>query len=114
MASRPITEQIGHRFLSVRGQPYASPMFLSINIPYGFVQYGKNHTVMGSNNSDKYVYSTAIAQNTTVSSNPSQLKLARVSIANIGNQNAADWSYYKGGDGMLDANGSSSVSAGLR
>jgi hypothetical protein len=96
--------------------PYASPMFPGYDIPYGFVQYGKNYTGTGPDNSATYVYSTVFVSGSAPAG--TTLKLARVPVGNpadcvtvpgICRQNAADWQYWKGGDGMDPANWVSSV-----
>jgi hypothetical protein len=82
--------------------PYVSPMFPGYDHPIGWVQYGKNYTGNGPDNSGTYAY--ALIRNAAPSSTGANPRLARVAIANIANQVATDWSYYQGGDGMSNAN----------
>jgi hypothetical protein len=82
--------------------PYASPDWPGNDYPIGWVQYGQNYTGTGPDNSNNYVY--ALIRNKAAGATTQNQRIARVAVANIGNQNIADWTYYQGGDGMLDAN----------
>jgi hypothetical protein len=86
-------------------QPYASPMFTNVKftVPQ-FIQYpNADYTGQTVDRSDQFVY--AMSPDSTGSTGPSDvLYLARVPVAAIGNQNIADWQFYQGGDGALDAN----------
>lgn len=87
-------------------QPYVSPMFPSPTFAApNFIQYGKDYQGNTVDNSSVYVY----AISSTNWDNGSALYLGRVKVANIGNLNAADWSFWIGGDGMLDASWSSNL-----
>lgn len=88
-------------------EPYVSPMFSEANFSNAFfVQYGKDYQNQTVDNSGTYVYavSTDGAWN-----NGSHLYLGRVKIANIASLSRADWSFYKGGDGSLDASWTSTL-----
>lgn len=78
---------------------YKNPMFMGgkFGTPY-FIHYGKagEETV---HNSDKYVYAIS---NNGFWDNGDNMKLGRVLKTKIGNLDAADWEYYKGGNGMED------------
>jgi hypothetical protein len=95
-------------------QPYAAPMFAgNVNNTCWFVQYGKDSpypgTVTPVDGNDQFVYAVS---NDGFWNNGSKLFLGRVSIANLPNLNAADWSYYQGGDGSQPAAWTPSGSAG--
>jgi len=85
---------------------YQNPMFMGgkFGTPY-FIHYGKagQETV---HNSDKYVYAVS---NNGYWDNGDTMKLGRVLRSKIGELNAADWEYYKGGDGMDNAAWSKSI-----
>lgn len=91
------------------GQPFTSPMFpgAKFGAPI-FIQYGKDYQGNTVHNSDLYVY--AISTN-GFWNNGDSLTLGRCLISNIGNLNAADWTFYLGGDGMDNANWGSLASA---
>lgn len=59
--------------------------------------------------SNNYVYAFS---NDGFWDNGNNLILGRVARNRIGNLNAADWQFYKGGDGMLDANWISDMNNG--
>ena len=87
--------------------PNSSAMFpLQDNIPYGFVQYGKDYSGSGPDGSGTYVYSTV---NLSPSMGVFSTGLARVPLATIANMSAADWQYWTGGDGLNNANWASSI-----
>lgn len=82
--------------------PYASPMFSgSTNPNPSFIQYGQDYQSQTADNSGTYVYATS---NDGSWNNGNALYLGRVSIANLPNLNGSDWSYWQGGDGMINAN----------
>jgi hypothetical protein len=87
-------------------QPYASPMFTGENfaIPV-FIQYGQDYQGNTVHNSNNYVYAIS---NNGFWNNGDAIYLGRVLISAIGNLSAAEWSFYTGGDGMNDANWSTS------
>ena len=92
-------------------QPYASPMFASANFAVpSFIQYGQDYKNNFADNSATYVYalSTDGAWN-----NGNHLYLGRVKISLIGNLSASDWSFWTGGDGMSDANWSSTLGSAI-
>src|SRR5665213_4591586 len=78
-----------------------APMFpgLRFGSPY-FVWYGKNGAA-SVDNADKYVY--AVANNGHFEDGDNYI-LGRVSKKKLTALNAADWQFYKGGDGMRDRN----------
>lgn len=85
--------------------PYSSPMFSGYQMGNAdFLQYGQNYQGQTADNSATWVYAYATEG---PYNNANYVYLARVKAANIANQSAADWTYYQGGDGMLDANWSS-------
>jgi hypothetical protein len=89
--------------------PYATPMWPTTRWLGGWFQYGKNYagTSDALDNSGTYVYAMVPDGTETFST----VWLGRVKIVNIGNQNAADWSFWIGGDGMDDANWISDITS---
>lgn len=91
--------------------PYVSMMFTSTNFAApGFVQYGQDYQNNFADNSNTYIYATSTDG---VWNNGSNLYLGRVSVANIGNQLASDWTFYTGGDGMVNGNWSSTLASAV-
>jgi hypothetical protein len=92
-------------------QPYASPMFPGGEFPTPmFLQYGQNYSCPNIHNCQNYVYAYSNLPGSW--NNGNSMILGRVSVANIGNLSASDWTFYQGGDGMQDANwGSYSTAA---
>ncbi len=83
-------------------QPYASPMFSgAVNSTCYFVQYGKDYVGQSVDRSSEFLYGVS---NDGFWNNGSQLYLGRVLLTALPNLNGANWSYYQGGDGALDAN----------
>ena len=82
-------------------ESYSNPMFpgLRFGAPY-FVWYGKNGAAT-VDNADQYVY--AISNNGHFEDGDNYV-LGRVSKSKLPNLNAADWEFYKGGDGMSGGN----------
>ena len=78
------------------------PMFPGMRFatPF-FIHYGKEYEAATVDNADRYVYATA---NNGFWDNGDNYILGRVLRSKINALNAADWTYYKGGDGLLDAN----------
>jgi hypothetical protein len=90
--------------------PLSPPTNLQGTYPWGFVQYGQAYTGNGPHNSNLYVYLYASAR--SAPPNGVAVTLGRCLISNIVNLNGADWSWYQGGDGMVDGNwGAYSTSA---
>jgi hypothetical protein len=92
---RPMTENL------------SKPMFpgLRFATPF-FIHFGKEYAAASVDNADRYVYATS---NNGFWDNGDNYILGRVAKAKIGALNADDWSFYKGGDGMLDASWSSDM-----
>jgi hypothetical protein len=68
----------------------------------GWVQYGQNYACSPPiDNCNSYVY--AIFNAYPPGGTNLNQRLGRVKLSLIANMSAADWSYYQGGDGMLDA-----------
>lgn len=88
--------------------PFASPMFPGTKFANpSFIQYaGADYQGNTVDNSNLYVYALSTDG---VWNNGSNMYLGRVLISAIGNLSASDWSYYKSGDGMLDASWDSSI-----
>lgn len=83
-------------------QPFTSPMFSGATFAAPvFVQYGQDYQGNTVHNSNLYVYAIS---NNGFWNNGDALYLGRCLISAIGNQSGADWSFYTGGDGMLDVN----------
>lgn len=92
-------------------QPYTSPMFPGTMFGYPmFAQYGQDYQGNTVDNSGTYVYATS---SNGIWTNADYVYLGRVKISNIGNLSASDWSWYIGGDGMLDASWSSTLSSAI-
>jgi hypothetical protein len=91
--------------------PYSSTIWTG-HYPIGFVQYGQAYTGNGPHNSNLYVYLYFYA--TSAPPNGQSATLGRCLLTNITNLVGTDWSWYQGGDGMLDANwGAYSTSAAV-
>ena len=75
--------------------------------PY-FVEYGQDGRA-SVDNADRYVYALS---NDGFWDNGNNLILGRVARSKIGNLRAADWQYYRGGDGMEDSAWTSGHGAG--
>jgi len=65
----------------------------------GFFHYGKNSGQVAKDNADKFVYTIS---NNGFWNGGDDFILARVLRADLSRLNAADWSYYAGGDGLAD------------
>lgn len=65
-----------------------------------FIHYGKEYAAATVDNADRYVYATS---NNGFWDNGDNYILGRVSRSKINALNAADWTFYKGGDGMRDS-----------
>jgi hypothetical protein len=85
---------------------YNSPMFpgMRFSTPY-FIYYGKDGAA-SVDNANNYIYAIS---NNGFWDNGDNYILGRVLRASIGNLSASDWQFFKGGDGMLDANWSSDM-----
>lgn len=82
--------------------PFTSPMWPTPSGPLWYAQYpNQDYTGQTWDGSDTYVYGI---QNELYWNNDDNVYLGRVTITNIGNLNAADWSWYQGGDGANPAN----------
>jgi hypothetical protein len=81
--------------------PFAAPMFTDtkFSTPW-FVQYGKDGQVPDVHNSALYAY--ALSNNGSWNNGDSMV-IGRCLRSALPNLSAADWSFYQGGDGMLDA-----------
>jgi hypothetical protein len=77
------------------------PMFPGMRFatPF-FIHYGKEYAAATVDNADRYVYATS---NNGFWDNGDNYILGRVPRSKIGALNAADWTFYQGGDGMLDS-----------
>jgi hypothetical protein len=64
-----------------------------------FIHYGKNGGQVTRDNADKYVYALS---NNGFWNGGDDFILARVKRADVPKLNAADWTYFTGGDGMAD------------
>ena len=78
------------------------PMFPGMRFatPF-FIHFGKEYAAATVDKADRYVYATS---NNGFWDNGDNYILGRVPRSKIGALNAADWSFYKGGDGMQDSN----------
>jgi hypothetical protein len=91
-------------------QPYASPMFTDsrFRLPMWF-QYGKDYVGQTVDRSNEFVYALSVDLTSghyqpTTGTYSDRVFLGRATIANMPALNGADWQYYQGGDGLLDAN----------
>ena len=77
------------------------PMFPGMRFatPF-FIQYGKDYSAATVDNADRYIYATS---NNGFWDNGDNYILGRVLRSKIGALKAADWSFYQGGDGMVDS-----------
>lgn len=77
------------------------PMFPGMRFatPF-FIHFGKEYAAATVDKADRYVYATS---NNGFWDNGDNYILGRVSRAKISALNAADWNFYKGGDGMQDS-----------
>jgi uncharacterized protein DUF4185 len=71
-----------------------------------FIHYGKEYAAATVDNADRYVYATS---NNGFWDNGDNYILGRVLRSKIGALRAADWTFYQGGDGMLDSNWSAEM-----
>lgn len=98
--------------------PYATPTFTDpkFRVP-SFIQYGKNYVGQTADRSDQYVYALSPdlsgGHYSTATGASDQVFLGRVPVSVIANLSAADWQYYQGGDGMLDASWGSTTTAAV-
>jgi hypothetical protein len=78
-----------------------SPMFPGMRFatPF-FIHFGKEYAAATVDNADRYVYATS---NNGFWDNGDNYIVGRVSRSKISALNAADWTFYKGGDGMQDS-----------
>ena len=78
-----------------------SPMFPGMRFatPF-FIHFGKEYAAATVDNADRYVYATS---NDGFWDNGDNYILGRVPRSKISALNAADWTFYKGGDGMIDS-----------
>ena len=83
------------------------PMFPGMRFatPF-FIHYGKEYAAATVDNADRYVYATS---NNGFWDNGDNYILGRVLRSKIGALSAADWSFYQGGDGMLDSSWSADM-----
>lgn len=83
------------------------PMFPGMRFatPF-FVHYGKEYAAATVDNADRYVYATS---NNGFWDNGDNYILGRVAKSKISALNAADWSFYQGGDGMRDSSWSKNM-----
>ena len=91
---------------------YNAPMFPGprFAVPY-FIQYGRDGSEAVADQSERYVYAIS---NNGFWDNGDNMVLGRVERAKIGRLDGANWEYYTGGDGVLDANWSTDMNqAGL-
>ncbi|HEY8010213.1 MAG TPA: DUF4185 domain-containing protein [Rudaea sp.] len=93
--SRAIAENLNKPMFP--GMRFATPFF---------IHYGKEYEAATVDNADRYVYATA---NNGFWDNGDNYILGRVLRSKINALNAADWTFYKGGDGLLDASWSDDV-----
>jgi hypothetical protein len=77
------------------------PMFAGMRFatPF-FIHFGKEYAAATVDNADRYVYATS---NNGFWDNGDNYILGRVSRSKISALNAADWTFYQGGDGMQDS-----------
>ncbi len=85
-----------------------SPMFPGMRFatPF-FIHFGKEYAAATVDNAGRYVYATS---NNGFWDNGDNYILGRVSRSKIGDLKAADWTFYKGGDGMRDSSWSKDMS----
>jgi hypothetical protein len=78
-----------------------SPMFPGMRFatPF-FIHFGKEYAAATVDNADRYVYATS---NDGFWDNGDSYILGRVPRSRISALNAADWTFYRGADGMLDS-----------
>lgn len=83
------------------------PMFPGMRFatPF-FVHYGKDYSAATVDNAERYVYATS---NNGFWDNGDNYILGRVLRSRIGALKAADWSFYQGGDGMVDSSWSADM-----
>jgi hypothetical protein len=84
--SRPMAENRDRPMFS--GMRFATPFF---------IHFGKEYAAATVDNADRYVYATS---NNGFWDNGDNYVLGRVARSKISALNAADWSFYTGGDGM--------------
>jgi hypothetical protein len=77
------------------------PMFPGMRFatPF-FIHYGKEYSAATVDNADRYVYATS---NNGFWDNGDDYIVGRVLRSKISSLNAADWTFYRGGDGMRDS-----------
>jgi hypothetical protein len=85
-----------------------SPMFpgMGFATPF-FIHYGKEYAAATVDNADRFVYATS---NNGFWDNGDNYLVGRVPRSKISALNAADWTFYKGGDGMRDSSWTQDVS----
>ena len=78
-----------------------APMFPGMRFatPF-FIHFGKEYAAATVDNADRYVYATS---NDGFWDNGDNYVLGRIPRSKIGALNAADWTFYRGGDGMRDS-----------
>ena len=87
--TRPMQENLQRPMFP--GMRFATPFF---------IHYGKEYAAATRDNADRYVYATS---NNGFWDNGDNYILGRVLRSKIGALKAADWTFYQGGDGMLDS-----------
>lgn len=95
--TRPMQENLRHPMFP--GMRFATPFF---------IHYGREYAAATRDNADRYVYATS---NNGFWDNGDDYILGRVPRSRIGALRAADWTFYRGGDGMLDSSWSARMSA---
>jgi hypothetical protein len=88
------------------------PMFPGMRFatPF-FIHFGKEYSAATVDNADRYVYATS---NNGFWDNGDDYIIGRVPRAKINALNAADWTFYTGGDGMRDSNWSKDMNQAAR
>jgi hypothetical protein len=83
-------------------EPFTPPVMFpgpKFGSPY-FIQYGKDYVGQIVDNSDRYLYAVSVDGYYWCSNNAF---LGRVALDLLPNLDGADWTFWQGGDGMLDA-----------
>jgi hypothetical protein len=93
--TRPMQENLDRPMFP--GMRFATPFF---------IHYGKEYSSATVDNADRYVYATS---NNGFWDNGDNYILGRVLRSRIGALRAADWTFYRGGDGMLDSSWSADM-----
>ena len=93
---RPMRDNLRHPMFP--GMRFATPFF---------IHYGKEYAAATLDNADRYVYATS---NNGFWDNGDDYILGRVLKSKIGALKGEDWTFYQGGDGMIDSSWSSRMS----